>query len=181
MTLRLAEYNENKLERFIELNMSRDGFGYYGDRIVIRRFVKCLGYINEYLDTEDCYDLDEKDPLNRFNGRFDGRTYGNGRFVLVENDQDDLNFELGFDNKNSRSLDPNYEGHHLLIWGGNMGFKHFCENKDTSERSSIREQNEFTKELWDALKTCFPNEEIEKGWKKYTSIHENPELFEWLV
>lgn len=25
-----------------------------------------------------------KDPLNRFDGLFDGRTYGNGRFVLIE-------------------------------------------------------------------------------------------------
>ena len=84
MQLKLAEYNaEGKFERFLELNMSREGFGYYGDRIVLRRFVKLPEYINKYLDTEDVYDLDQKDPLNRFDGLFDGRTYGGGRFVLV--------------------------------------------------------------------------------------------------
>jgi len=33
----------------------------------------------------DYYNKDKKDPLNRFDGLFDGRTYGEGRFVLILN------------------------------------------------------------------------------------------------
>lgn len=58
----------------------------------------------DYIETIDCDNLcpetylaktkiflkDEKDPLNRFDGLFNGRTYGGGRFVLIENNQDDI-------------------------------------------------------------------------------------------
>jgi hypothetical protein len=30
------------------------------------------------------YERDEKDPLNRFNGLFDGSTFGEGRFILIK-------------------------------------------------------------------------------------------------
>jgi hypothetical protein len=46
--------------------------------------------LSNYKDTMDSREFygdvvikDEKDPLNRFGGLFDGFTYGNGRFVLV--------------------------------------------------------------------------------------------------
>lgn len=40
--------------------------------------------------SKDYFTKDEKDPLNRFNGLFDGRTYGKGRFVLVKDGEDDV-------------------------------------------------------------------------------------------
>jgi len=76
MKLRLAEYEDGKFERFLEL----EEFLLGNKKLV-------------FLDSEDAdadyyygksFTLDEKDPLNRFNGLFDGRTYGEGRFVLVE-------------------------------------------------------------------------------------------------
>lgn len=77
MELKLAEYKDGKFKRFLELGTRIDNFGFCGEEIII-------------FDT-DCkeYDFfsfkkDEKDPLNRFNGLFHGRTYGEGRFVLIE-------------------------------------------------------------------------------------------------
>ena len=43
------------------------------------------------------YKKDKKDPLNRFNGRFDGRTYAEGRFVLIINYQDNINKNIEYD------------------------------------------------------------------------------------
>lgn len=69
--LKLAEY-DLKTGEFVRFhNLERFGFVYGGSFI---NFDGCHLY----------YDIDEKDPLNRFYGHFDGRTYGEGRFVLVE-------------------------------------------------------------------------------------------------
>ena len=40
-----------------------------------------VAYEGERLEV---FKKDEKDPLNRYNGLYDGFTYGNGRFVLME-------------------------------------------------------------------------------------------------
>ena len=80
--LKLAEYDleTGKFLKFLELG---EDFHYSGEWIT---------FLHEYdqpcddislLQSEE-YDLDKKDPLNRFNGLFNGRTYGEGRFVLVE-------------------------------------------------------------------------------------------------
>lgn len=87
MQLKLAEYNleTGKFERFLELGAD-DGFAYCGDYIFATwlRPEHELGedYASYYLKR---FDKDEKDPLNRFNGLFDGITYGDGRFILIIN------------------------------------------------------------------------------------------------
>jgi hypothetical protein len=81
INLRLAEYNleTGKFERFLELGKD---FLFGGDYIM---FARESGYF--YIDSagQEYREQfrDEKDPLNRFGGLFDGRTYGNGRFVLI--------------------------------------------------------------------------------------------------
>lgn len=80
MQLKLAEYNkEGKFERFLELGKD---FGFFGDYIAISELK--ITFANGNTDDRWRKILrDEKDPLNRFGGLFDGRTYGNGRFVLI--------------------------------------------------------------------------------------------------
>lgn len=84
MKLKLAEYKDGKFERFWNL----PDFGYYEDFVSIS---------NTTIDTERAkkeieagykatgFQRDEKDPLSRFDGLFDGITYGQGRFVLEIN------------------------------------------------------------------------------------------------
>jgi hypothetical protein len=97
MQLKLAEYKEVKFKKFLELG--RD-FGYFGQFITVGNGRWSL-LENELIEPEDCqvpeysttiyrYKKDEKDPLNRFEGLFDGRTYGDGKFVLIEVDQDNV-------------------------------------------------------------------------------------------
>lgn len=75
--LKLAEYDlkTGKFKKFH--NLERFGFVYGGDFI---NFDGCHMYS----------DIDEKDPLNRFDGLFDGRTYGAGQFVLIKDNLDDV-------------------------------------------------------------------------------------------
>jgi len=95
MKLRLTEYKDGKFERFLDLGSD---FGYFGDFILVSNDYE-QDFRAEYTpisDTEldgscgsvdptaERFALDKKDPLNRFDGLFDGRTYGEGRFVLVE-------------------------------------------------------------------------------------------------
>lgn len=91
INLKLAEYKDGKFERFLELGKD---FGYFGDSISVYHEIniwneECRkvyrGRVDGLLAAKD-----EKDPLNRFDGLFDGRTYGEGRFVLIENNQDDI-------------------------------------------------------------------------------------------
>jgi len=76
--LKLAEYDlkTGKFNEFFDLGLNEPySFGFYGDTITV---------YYAWIDESFSYDLDKKDPLNRFNGLFDGRTYGEGRFVLIE-------------------------------------------------------------------------------------------------
>lgn len=91
INLKLAEYDlkTGKFEQFFNLGLNDPySFGFYGDMITVY-----YSWIGESFS----YDLDEKDPLNRFNGRFDGRTYGEGRFVLIINNQDNINKNIEYD------------------------------------------------------------------------------------
>lgn len=77
--LRLCEYNKDgKFERFLELGSNYGNFFYCGD---------CIGIWDESPEIKNGkhYFKDEKDPLNRFDGLFDGRTYSEGRFILILN------------------------------------------------------------------------------------------------
>lgn len=53
-----------------------------------------VAYEGERLEV---FKKDEKDPLNRFDGLFNGRTYGKGRFVLIINNQDNINKNIEYD------------------------------------------------------------------------------------
>ena len=74
-----------KFERFLELG---NGFGYFGESIGIFEkphniSFKGNGNAGWQAPRLQIFNKDEKDPLRRFNGLFDGRTYGEGRFVLI--------------------------------------------------------------------------------------------------
>jgi len=95
MQLKLAEYNaDGKFERFLELGKD---FGYFGDYIQIlpeellefEYNITCPDFLKDRRQPK-IFTKDKKDPLNRFNGLFDGRTYGNGRFVLIVNFEDNV-------------------------------------------------------------------------------------------
>ena len=84
INLKLAQYNKKgEFEKFLELGGDYGNFFYSGE------------YVGIYNSSEDIKDgrhylIDKKDPFNRFDGLFDGRTYGGGKFVLIENDCDDI-------------------------------------------------------------------------------------------
>lgn len=98
INLKLAEYDleTGKFVRFLELG---NDFLFGGDIIVFHnpssqnnyKYVDCKGL------THIDYKKDEKDPLNRFDGLFNGRTYGKGRFVLIINNQDNINKNIEYD------------------------------------------------------------------------------------
>jgi len=89
MSLRLAEYKNGKFERFLEF----EDFMISKDYIIN---LKELNKINNPYSSSNYhysffqFNKDEKDPLKRFDGLFDGRTYGDGRFVLIVDDEDDI-------------------------------------------------------------------------------------------
>lgn len=88
LNLELAKYDleTRKFEKFLELARAKFGRRYYEVESSFRGFGDgfFLGKDFIYLpDDEAFYFVDEKDPLNRFNGLFDGRTFGNGKFVLI--------------------------------------------------------------------------------------------------
>ena len=91
MNLKLADYgiNKEKFERFLELG---EDFGYFGDYVILAMSRDAFFF------PPVKYRRDKKDPLNRFNGLFDGRTYGDGRFVLVIDDCDNIHSVETFDN-----------------------------------------------------------------------------------
>ncbi len=89
MQLKLAEYNLETVnfEKFLELGKH---FGYFGNYIrVISEWEMGQPEEGSYTDCPtQAYLLDEKDPLNRFSGLFNDRSYGNGRFILIQDKQD---------------------------------------------------------------------------------------------
>lgn len=106
MNLRLASYSESgKFEKFLELGKD---FGYFGDFIIVNSECDenyldvpslCLDIMNaegavmaEFGGDQRfyCAKKDPKDPLNRFNGLFDGRSYSGGRFVLELEGEDNI-------------------------------------------------------------------------------------------
>tara|TARA_R110000868_G_scaffold149611_4_gene372108 strand:+ start:616 stop:933 length:318 start_codon:yes stop_codon:yes gene_type:complete len=90
INFKLAEYKDGNLKAFISLSkkgiftheevqeIEEDEAFLIGDGNIVT--LRKLGH-DSICET---YFLDKKDPLNRFDGLFDGRTYGNGMFVLVD-------------------------------------------------------------------------------------------------
>jgi hypothetical protein len=97
INLKLAEYKDGKFQSFLELcktellvnynfeiKINEEGFLFGRDCIIkISHGIICLSEIETFYK-------DEKDPLNRLGGLFDGRTYGEGDFVLIKDDEDDI-------------------------------------------------------------------------------------------
>ena len=158
MNLKLAEYKDGKFERFLELGRklgyngeSDNLFSYAGNSISIMDTV--CGYCEQeevvYATIETREFLkDEKDPLNRFNGLFDGRTYGEGRFVLIES-----KIISRFDNPLVMSQDD--------IFSYNEYTQKACEFINFHHWEETEEQVEMN-----------PN------FKILGNLHENPELWE---
>jgi hypothetical protein len=92
INLKLAEYDlkTGEFQGFLELGKDFLFADYF---IFIPKFGD-----GEYLDNREngdqadplgrIYRRDEKDPRNRCNGIFDGLTYGDGRFTLIEDYED---------------------------------------------------------------------------------------------
>lgn len=86
INLRLAECDlkTGKLKRFLELGKD---FVYGGDfvgvypKTALQAIRKCTIFSS---DNFYKFEKDETDPLKRYNGLYDGFTYGNGRFILIE-------------------------------------------------------------------------------------------------
>jgi hypothetical protein len=96
INLKLAEYNrDGKFQGFLELEKprqidgeniiglfcSRESFGFVlaNDAIVVA---------NQEKKIAEVFIKDKKDPLKRCNGIFNGLTYGEGRFTLIEDYED---------------------------------------------------------------------------------------------
>jgi hypothetical protein len=97
MDLKLAEYDlEGKFKGFLELGAD-EGFAYCG-HFIFASWLKEEYRFHSNTDRKETYsdyylsryDKDQKDPLNRFDGRFNNRSYGEGRFVLIKDDQDNV-------------------------------------------------------------------------------------------
>jgi hypothetical protein len=88
--LKLAEYNsEGRFKKFLELG--KDFL--FGGNFLMIHIVTIAPLTEENRVNREIPKItleegkvfkDEKDPLNRFDGLFDGFTYGNGRFVLID-------------------------------------------------------------------------------------------------
>jgi hypothetical protein len=164
LELKLAEYNleTGKFERFLELDCHNSDEG------------KTFSFNQDYIETTDydnicqetyCaktydYTLDKKDPLNRFNGLFDGRTYGEGKFVLIEA----MDFEgtiLWLDD-----IYETYGRYSVLKYDNYLNEFVFSHSLKVFSKSP-------------AIFCCGISEIIETAGAEYIgSLHENPELWE---
>jgi len=153
INLKLAEYKDGKFERFLELGKD---FGYFEDFISVAS--DCSLAENLLIETDEWalasrtvirFRKDEKDPLSRFDGLFDDRTYGEGRFVLIEGFkfkekiiwEDDV---LGFYNeliKFKKDFVMSNCGHGEQSSMNRIGF-YFC-NTDTSFKGNLHKNPEL--------------------------------------
>jgi hypothetical protein len=98
MELELADCQNGEFKNFYKLGKD---FGYFGDFIYVN-FNNFGDHEYNYFESETykhdgmvefyayVFYRDEKDPLNRLDGLFDGKTYGKGRFILVTNKKEFL-------------------------------------------------------------------------------------------
>jgi hypothetical protein len=87
ITLKLAKYERGKLQGFLEL-YNICGFQRETTFLLGQDSIRIIQ--NEIFGDYWNYEKDKKDPLNRFNGLFHGRTYGQGDFVLIQDDEDNI-------------------------------------------------------------------------------------------
>jgi hypothetical protein len=172
MQLRLAEYKNGKFERFLELTdadlfvspsgmieFEKEGFLLGKDSILVLSMFD--GFNSDY------YNKDEKDPLNRFDGLFDGRTYGNGRFVLVVNDKDDI---LEIREQKKEIFNNKYKIiSEKIVSDCFLGYRIKPDFLITSSSGKLIKTKFNGDQIW---------EESSKTSKIVGSLHENPEFYE---
>lgn len=154
-----------KFERFLELSKVRQQpvneddypvkyFDVEGDGFLLAKdYITIVDLFDTKLDGE-IFKKDEKDTLNRFDGLFDGKTYGNGRFVLIK-DNDWQFFKSKYHGDKTVYSEPDI---FFSLRGGLC--KRFIESKDFLWRADfpILEQSEYmgnifeNPELWEKLK-----------------------------
>lgn len=149
MQLKLAEYNleTGKFERFLKF-----------DNFFLSQNWVIVDSKSEFPDLEfawgfagNLFKKDQKDPLNRFNGLFDGRTYGNGKFVLI------------------RGVE--HEGK-VLFEDDCVVVKNRYEETETLCKVNIEQESCYCCFIVKGINIFLFNDEL-KG-----NLHENPELFE---
>lgn len=173
INLKLAEYNleTGRFKRFLELGKD---FGYFGDYIAIKYFAPYNDFVGQDKVNTWCLNelkKDQKDPLNRFNGLFDGRTYGEGKFVLIRSsgNKDLMNQEIFEDDL----------------------FYYTCPEDDLERLIKITYC--YDKMGFEAMQICEGQEDplwsFVDGWETYETpkylktievlfnLHENPELY----
>jgi hypothetical protein len=112
INLKLAEYNKDgKFQGLLELGKD---FLFGGDYILIIKVEATITFSR--------FDKDKKDPLKRCNEIFNGLTYGEGRFILIENDNFSI-YQQKFFCKNMEKFG----------YGLSLGGKISCSLKNFSE------------------------------------------------
>jgi hypothetical protein len=113
------------------------------------------------------YKKDEKDPLNRFGGLFDGRTYGEGRFVLVVNDEDDI---LEIREQKKEIINNKYKIiSEKIVSDCFLGYRIKPDFLITSSSGKLIKTKFNGDQIW---------EESSKTSKIAGNLHENPQLWE---
>lgn len=176
INLKLAQYNkEGKFERFGELLQTEQAtYGKFNKDDRGKLFFE-LG--KNYISLTDVwqsgavahrfiYEKDEKDPLNRFNGLFDGRTYGDGKFVLMcatesFNENGEYIYQDDFISADMKyGMRPNsFRAVGLVIQNGN------------EMQTKLKDYH------WDAVGAVHPATGKSET-KIIGNLHENPELWE---
>lgn len=101
INLKLACYNEKgEFKKFLELSNNGIQYAPNGKEFMNDGFLFGFKMVMIEIDgIMESYHLEEKDPFHRFDGLFDGRTYGEGRFVLIKDDEDKIEVVETFKNK----------------------------------------------------------------------------------
>ena len=167
MKLRLAEYKDGKFERFLELGKD---FLFGGEFVYLPKGIPQLDFW-ENGEQEELYGslfkLDEKDPLNRFDGLFDGRTYGEGRFVLVEG--------LGIKDRHDKEIYID----DILAKYASLTQDLFLVRGNRTHNTGYEGGNFYGINLYyHTTSAIFDSEDIDLRSQILGNLHKNPELWE---
>jgi len=172
MKLKLAEYDlkSGKFLEFMEIGDTRAYSFIYGGRFVQVSSPPKRGNLARGDGSKRNYYRDETDPLNRFDGLFNGRTFGEGKFVLMKGEY-----------KSVGSYDDN---HKLVVWQDDVWLWEHCKKsalylvKDCGnldldvhgdEAWKMRTDYEITENI-NILEDC-------RKAKRVGNLHEQPELY----
>jgi len=170
MQLRLAEYKDGKFERFLELG---EDFLFGGEFVYLPKGIPQPDFWENGEQEEfygSLFKLDQKDPLNRFDGLFDGLTYSNGRFVLIEG--------LGIKDRNDKEIFI----HDILAQQdkyANLTQDLFLVRGNRTHITGYEGGNFYGINLdCHITSAIFDSKDIDLRTEILGSLHENPELWE---